>query len=613
MEYLKSYISRIRDRGNPELAASLEKTASEVGARHLDSFSWMDHITGLLFGNIQSGKTGQMFGIICEAADRGFPVFVLLTTDNVTLQQQTLNRARKDLPDFCICGENDSRIFMENQLEKPTIVILKKNYRMLELWSKILSNTGYMKGNPLMIIDDEADAASLNTMVNKNKKSSINRFISMMKDDAASSIYLQVTGTPQGIFLQSLESGFKPAFVHYFEPGQAYLGGDFFFPAGSRSENVELIDGMENPMRNFIARHLLTSAVLFENGRTVSNALMHPGVRKNAHEQMAVQAAQELEWAREHLDTEFRDLLEAMYEELQPVKNSLPEFQILSARIARMLQNGEIRILVMNGDSFTTEEDYGSGCSIISGGNTLGRGVTFPALNTFYYSRTSKNPQADTMWQHNRMFGYDRDPGLVRVYMDSQLCSLFTGINAVNNSLTAQVQKGCDSIRMIFPEGLNPTRKNIIDNKKVNLIPGGTNFFASNAVNRSTERLTDMLAPFEESQTYTQISLKLMLELLDQIEQADDFNVQAYKGVLKTILSENPLAQGILIVRRNRDISRGARALLSPDDWKLGSQFHDRPVLTMYQVTGNKGWEGHRVWVPNIKLPDQMVYYDITE
>ena len=613
MEYLKSYINRIKDRGNPELAASLKQTATEVGKQHLESFSWIDHNTGLLFGNIQSGKTGQMFGIICEAADRGFPVFVLLTTDNVTLQQQTLKRAQKDLPEFCICGEKDSKIFMENQLEKPTIVILKKNYRMLELWTKILSNTGYMRGNPLMIIDDEADAASLNTMVNKNKKSSINKFISMMKDDAACSIYLQVTGTPQGIFLQTLDSGFKPSFVHYFEPGKAYLGGDFFFPEGKSSESIELIDDMENPMRDFIIQHLLTSAVLFENGKTVSNALMHPSVRKNAHETMALNAAEELDWVRDHLDGEFKDILKEKYENLHPTKNKLPEFPIVFKCITDLLKNNEVKILVMNGDHITTEDDYSEGCNIISGGNTLGRGVTFPALNTFYYSRTSKNPQADTMWQHNRMFGYDRDPGLVKVYMDRLLCSLFTGINAVNNSLTAQIRKGYEKIRMIFPEGLNPTRKNVIDNKKVNLIPGGTNFFASNAVNKSVEKLNSLLSGFDENNPYTQINLRLMLELLDQIEDADDFNVQAYKGVIQTILSENPLSQGILIVSRNRAISQGARALLSPNDWSLGNQFHSKPVLTMYQVTGNKGWNGHKVWVPNIKLPDQMVYYDIEE
>jgi len=38
-----------------------------------------------------------------------------------------------------------------------------------------------MRGNPLFIIDDEADAASLNTLVNRNKQSSINKFLDKIK------------------------------------------------------------------------------------------------------------------------------------------------------------------------------------------------------------------------------------------------------------------------------------------------------------------------------------------------------------------------------------------------------------------------------------------------
>ena len=91
----------------------------------------------MLFGNVQSGKTGQMFGIMCKAADLGFPAFVLLTTDNVVLQQQTLDRVASDLEGFCICGENDARLFTVNSLIQPAIIVLKKNVRVLKLWSNI--------------------------------------------------------------------------------------------------------------------------------------------------------------------------------------------------------------------------------------------------------------------------------------------------------------------------------------------------------------------------------------------------------------------------------------------------------------------------------------------
>lgn len=86
-----------------------------------------------------------------------------------------------------------------------------------------------MKGNPLFIVDDEADAASLNTLVNRKKQSSINRYLDAIKTGASSSLYLQVTGTPQAILLQTIASGWHPLFTYYFKPGDGYLGGDFFF------------------------------------------------------------------------------------------------------------------------------------------------------------------------------------------------------------------------------------------------------------------------------------------------------------------------------------------------------------------------------------------------
>lgn len=116
MQYLKTYLKKITDRGNTKLAESIEKTANDVGNKHIKTFSFSSHEIGLLLGNVQSGKTGQMFGIICKAADLGFPVFVLLTTDNVVLQQQTLDRVKTDLKGFCICGENDAALSAENSL-----------------------------------------------------------------------------------------------------------------------------------------------------------------------------------------------------------------------------------------------------------------------------------------------------------------------------------------------------------------------------------------------------------------------------------------------------------------------------------------------------------------
>lgn len=613
MQYLKTYLSKISDRGNPNLAESISKTAEEVGNQHIKSFSFSTHEIGLLFGNVQSGKTGQMFGIICKAADLGFPVFLLLTTDNVVLQQQTLERVKSDLSGFCICGENDAGLFTDNSLKDPAIIVLKKNVRVLKLWANILGSTGFMKGNPLFIIDDEADAASLNTLVNRDRQSSINKYLDIIKNGAASSIYLQVTGTPQAIYLQTVASGWHPYFTHYFKPGDAYLGGDFFFPINGKPSCVSFLETIENPTREVIMRHLCVSAQILASGGKVSNCLFHPSVRVSAHQKYAAEIEAELTWCRDNIDGEFTLQLRRHYDAITPQKSSKLPFDAVLAEASALLTDGQIKVLIMNGKNDIESSEYALGCCFVIGGNTLGRGVTFPGLQTIYYTRTSKKPQADTMWQHSRMFGYDRDPGLMMVYIDEKLYKLFSDINATNNSIIAQVERGIEDVKIYYPEGLNPTRKNVLDNDHVFTISGGTNYFPFYPDNDSIEAITAMLESFSDEEPYYQVSLRLIKEILSHIIPSPDFRLEAFQSILDTLLADKPVGQGILIVRRNRNVAQGTGALLSPNDWQLSNSFVSKTVLTMYQVTGTKGWGGRPVWVPNIKLPSGTMYYDVLE
>ena len=162
MSYLQTYLERIRSKGNTALADAIQKTVDEVVPQYISNFSFTDHVVSLLVGDVQSGKTSHMFGLMCAAADECFLNFVLLTTDNILLQQQTFKRAEKDLCDFCVCDENDYLKFLNNNLRKPAVIVLKKNGRVLKKWKDNFASTSFCAGNPLFIVDDEADAASLN-------------------------------------------------------------------------------------------------------------------------------------------------------------------------------------------------------------------------------------------------------------------------------------------------------------------------------------------------------------------------------------------------------------------------------------------------------------------
>lgn len=612
MQYLKTYLKKITDRGNIKLAESISKTAEEVGNKHLKNFSFTSHEIGLLFGNVQSGKTGQMFGIMCKATDLGFPVFVLLTTDNVVLQQQTLDRVKADLKGFCICGENDARIFTENSLLLPTIVVLKKNARVLKLWANIFNSTGFMRGNPLFIVDDEADAASLNTLVNKDRQSSINKYLDIIKNGASSSLYLQVTGTPQALLLQTLASGWHPLFTYYFQPGDSYLGGDFFFPA-SKPDCITFLETLENPTRSVVLRHIASTAQILSTGGKVSNCLFHPSVRQAVHQKFADEVSHELTWCINNIDGEFETAIQKEYDNLLPAKFEKINYDAFLTTAKKLLLSKSIKVLIMNGKNDIDSSEYETGCNFVIGGNTLGRGVTFPGLQTIYYTRTSKNPQADTMWQHSRMFGYDRDSGMMKVFIDENLYKLFSDINATNNSIIAQVEHGIEDIKIYYPEGLNPTRKSVLDNDRVEIISGGTNYYPFNPDNDSIETISQLLENFSNDESHYQVNLRFIKEILSHIIPSPDFKLTAFQSVIDTILSEKPAGQGILIVRRGRNVAQGTGALLSPNDWQLGASFQDKVVLTMYQVTGTKGWGGRQLWVPNIKLPHNTMYYDVIE
>ena len=631
MSYLQNYLGRIRAAGRPALADAIADTCRRIGPAYIENFSYSEHVVSLLMGDVQSGKTSHMFGVMCTAADNNFGIFILLTTDNVILQQQTYRRAVKDLCDFCVCDEQDYVKFQANVLHKPVVIILKKNPNVLKQWKNNLSSGPYTAGNPLFIVDDEADAASLNTQVNKNKQSTINRHLETIKKLSSSSIFMQVTGTPQAILLQSRVSGWKPYFIHYFKPGAGYLGGNFFFSEPmpsqivltSNDEAADILDDdefPENGLKSALVVHLITAAHLFLTGAKVCNFMIHPSMKTSDHQAFAEKIGQYLNEVSHSLDEESTiTAFQSEYNKLLVTKPDLKSFEEIMLFIRQQLDEDKIGIIVLN--SLTKyfdptnmgadrKEPYEEGINIVVGGNSLGRGVTFPMLQTIYYCRVAKSPQADTMWQHARMFGYDRDPGLMRVYMPPHLFKLFSDINNTNNSIIHQILKydGSGDLKLFYPFGLRPTRKNVLDQKRVGVYSGGVNYFPFEPNNRSIDTLDSMLSVFGDD-VYS-VSTGLIVNIIKQIDcDPEDWNADAFAGIINALTIDVPLSQAKLIVRRERDIAKGTGTLLSPNDRALGESMPDDVVLTMYKVTGRKGWDGRQLWIPNIKLPGNYAYY----
>ena len=631
--FFEDYISKIN---NTELVTTIKKTAKTFVQKIESNLLIDEQLNALLLGNVQSGKTAQMLGIMSSLADKGFKVFLLLTTDNSDLQRQTFKRVKKTLVGFNVLNERDETLFTTATLREPTVIVLKKNASILNRWKNFFVNSEICKGLPLVLFDDEADAASLNTLVNRKRVSTINNKLRDIKSTAATTIYIEVTATPQAVLLQSQQSGWKPKFVYYFKPGSKYLGGNYFYPK-VRSLNTiftpeyELDDVKSGNdivcplgLRQSIMSFLVNCAHRKINHEFNCNFMIHPATQISVHNSFVEIVQEHLNLLQNSTEEQaFNSSLQEAWINLQQTKPDLEDFEDIKNSVIEILDNTEILVIPLNSKSFICRDennpdalDLSKGFNIVVGGNTLGRGITFPNLQTVYYCRTSKAPQADTFWQHSRIFGYDREKQLVRLFIPKSLYTLFSELNSANDILINQIENGVENLQIVLSKHIKPTRKNVLDKDYINVISGGVNMFASSPSCVNTASIDNLIASYA-NEDIIEVETELLLKILDLLvlESSNDFNKEKYVACINGLKAKRPQIKCKLIVRTNRDISKNTGTMLSPNDRRLGDSCHKDVVLTMYRLNGDKdkGWEGKPLWMPNIKFPDDCCINDLNE
>ena len=624
-EYLENYLKRVAAVKSPGLVDALKKSAHEFAKKHIDTFDYNSHVSGLLYGHVQSGKTGQMLAIAAIAADKGFKFFILVTTDNVLLHKQTLERAKLFLGGFMagfnVLGETDEEAFLTRGLQMPTMLVLKKNSSVLKTWSNNIDSNPLYKEEPLFLLDDEADASSLNTKVNQHEQSTINSLLEKISAQAPSCMYLHVTATPQSLVLQISQSNWKPQFSFYLPPGEGYLGGDFFYGEKSKSlietddnERDDLLKAVHVPigLRKAVLHFLIAASDLFlTKEKPVCSMLIHPGARISEHATVRTKVEKFLEGVKNDLIANSQTLefdLRDAWEEFSKTKSDIKSFE----EIMKFLRSDmpSVNIVVLN--SKTPEGAvYDKGLNIVIGGNTLGRGVTFPGLQVVYYCRSAKTPQADTYWQHARIFGYDRDPGLCRIFSPKALIKLFRELNDANNALFETLrQKGPQAVSILSPAGTRPTRMSVVLRENLMVVAGGVNYFPLLPTSANLKELDAELGTKDDERDISLDEAEKLLRLVG-VERTDLWNQHSFPDCVETLRKNKVKYDCLLIVRTERSIGKGTGTLLSPTDRELGMQQKDRLVLTMYRLKGeaSKGWQDRPLWVPNIKFPDGAYFY----
>ena len=625
---LQTYLNQLTP---PELADSVKNTVSGFMDK-LAQTELKKAQNVLLLGNVQSGKTAQVLGVLSALADDGdHKIFLYLTTDSVDLQQQTVKRAKASLDKFIVLSEDDDKSFTQvMKANNPILVVIKKNARVLKRWRNLFKSQENLKGYPLVIVDDEADAASLNTNANKHNKdaSTINKLLNEIKNSCCQSLFIQLTATPQSLLLQHFESNWQPDFVHFFEPGEKYIGGNFVFSDPPsyifraidseldeiKDDSGDIPDGVKQALQSF----LITCAEFDLYNKTNCNFALHPSYKIQDHKAFADKIKSYLNDLVQAVnnDENFAESFKESYQDLQQTKPDIHHFEEIYEKLTELLQEKRINVVVLNSKT-ETDFDLEKGFNIIIGGNVIGRGLTIPKLQTVYYSRTSKKPNADTFWQHSRIFGYDRDKSLLRLYMPADVYQFFVTLNQANNLIIEQAKQENGKIQIIYPKNINPTRQNILKSDNINQLVGGVNYFPPQPNENNLADINALLPIIFEQQKVQndlyQIDVETLFQILEKLGDypSDEWDKGKFKTSIQALQTQRPSFKNYVLIKHDRNISKGTGTMLSEDDRKLGDKYPKDLFLTLYQVIGdkNKDWQGTNFWLPNIKLPHKGLVY----
>jgi hypothetical protein len=284
----------LRGGWSPLVAATLDRSTEEL----LDLLGdpaktqpWKRR--GLVVGDVQSGKTASYAALICKAADAGYRMVILLTGTLENVRRQTQERldaafVKFDSRDFLttgqigrkthigvglIDGRRDGIVFTSRDhdfrkvtasalnislevVKEPVLVVTKKNKSVLQrLAAWLRARNADREGRidvPLLLIDDEADNASINTRQDPGEATAINRAIRDLLGMFRRSSYVGFTATPfANIFIDPASTDdmlgddlFPRDFIHVLEAPTNYLGMNALFggadPEASDSSEADL-------------------------------------------------------------------------------------------------------------------------------------------------------------------------------------------------------------------------------------------------------------------------------------------------------------------------------------------------------------------------------------
>ena len=426
--------------------------------------------TGLIIGKVQSGKTSNFIALTALAFDNEYDVVLVLGGTKTPLVKQNSDRIREyfyeveDQVNVLDTNENfdlidEQHITQFIKMGRKIIIVSLKGTRRINAIRQRLFELTSLSEKPILIIDDEGDEASLNTLVKKGKKSPTYKSIELLKASLKRHCYISVTATPQANMLIDAIDILSPDFGLLVDPGSGYCGLDVFHGADnkytipiSEKETSLLDDGIPNSFYNALSLFFVGCGIRKYRGMRRDekhSMLIHPSQLKADHSTVFNKVETLFKkWkysADNHNDIsykQFRDQhLKKAYDHYKKTVE-LPPFELIESDILDAIRQCGRHIV--NGNSVPNNADKLFPYNIYVGGNLLGRGLTLKGLAITYIIRTAKGISAvDTVQQRARWFGYKMSYiDLCRVFASPKIIKEFAEIRDHEEDLWSTVQNG---------------------------------------------------------------------------------------------------------------------------------------------------------------------------
>ena len=493
-----------------------EETYRILSSCHDPKKEGENNSVGLVVGRVQSGKTTSFKTLTMMGMDNGFSLFILLAGRTNNLIEQNKDEfveLKKSLPyEFVVTGADkgpkDWEKIIDSNLRRikglgslkgvPLILVTNKHAGHIKAITKALNKRKASVATVnTLIIDDEADNASLNTSKDKDDDYSATAIYKSIKGLRASlpkHTVVQYTATPQALLLISKKDQYSPQWARVITPGENYVGAQDLFTDNSSfyqqvpSDEVSsskdihqlsLPDSFKSALRSYLlasAQRLHTPKYFHKSN---SSFMVHPDVFNITHEHWEEIINEEIDiWRSQIEDNLYQFLNENKkeflieYKKLQAAckKNNtiISSFETLyNSYIPGIIQ--ELNIIQVNKNNNSINWDLPH--NILIGGYMLDRGYVVKGLITTYMPRGKGGGMIDSLQQRGRFYGYKRSHlGFIKTWMTQPTADAYKSyakheshLYKTLNDLSTQGKSLREWERIILlDKGLMPCRKNVM-------------------------------------------------------------------------------------------------------------------------------------------------------